>query len=289
MDTNKKTAVITGVSSGIGRAIAKALCDEGWRVFGSVRKEKDAETAKEALGENFMPLLFDVTNVSAIRDAASIVSEALEGRTLNALINNAGIAVAGPLRHLPLEELHQQLDINLFGVLRVTQVFAPMLGADPVFKGAPGRIINISSVAGKVASPFLGPYTISKHALEALSTSLRREFLVHGIDVIVVGPGSIQTPIWEKADDINAEAYKETEYYDVLVGLQDVIKKTGEEGLPPEAMGALALNILNDETPKTRYAILKNWLSGWLAPRFLPPRMVDKIIAKRLGMKIKDT
>ena len=187
--TQQPAAVVTGASTGIGRAIAKSLIDEGWRVFASVRKESDADKLRDALGEVLTPLIFDVTDEAGIARGADTVREALNGRTLNGLVNNAGIAVAGPLRYIALDELQHQLNVNLFGVLRVTQAFLPMLGADKSYKGEPGRIINMSSVAGKIASPIMGPYSMSKHALEAFSDSLRRELMMHGIDVAVIAPG----------------------------------------------------------------------------------------------------
>ncbi len=284
---NDKSAVVTGVSTGIGRAIAQSLVNDGWRVFGSVRKEKDAEAARAALGENFTPLLFDVTDDEAIKTAAQEVRGALNGRTLNGLVNNAGIAVAGPLRYLPVDDLRHQMEVNLFGALRVTQAFLPMLGADKEFTGTPGRIVNMSSVAGKLASPIMGPYSMSKHALEAFTDALRRELLMHGIDVVSVGPGAIKTPIWDKADDIDAEQYHGTEYYDVLVGMREKYKELGDSGLPPEAIGDLVLNILNGRETKTRYAILRDKFLMWTLPRLLPKRMVDKVIVERFGFPKK--
>lgn len=283
MTQQKKTALVTGVSTGIGRAIAQSLIDAGWRVFGSVRKEEDGAAAREAMGENFAPLIFDVTDEAAIRRGAEIVRAALDGRTLNGLVNNAGIAMAGPLRYLPLDELKRQLDVNLYGALRVTQAFLPMLGADKSYAGAPGCIVNMSSVAGKVAAPFMAPYAISKHALEAMSESLRRELIMHGIDVVIVGPGAVKTPIWEKADDINAEQYRNTEYYDLLVGMRENMQEYGADGLPPEDVGALVVNILTGKTKKTRHAILRNKVAMWTLPRLLPKRLVDKLVAKRFG------
>ncbi len=284
MSDTQSTAVITGASTGIGRAIARSLIDNGWRVFGSVRKPEDAETLRQGLGENFTSLIFDVTDFTAIREASATVSDALEGRTLNALVNNAGIAVAGPLRHIPLEEVHRQFDVNIFGVVRVTQAFLPMLGADPVFKGPPGRIINMSSVAGKIASPILGPYAMSKHALEAFSDSLRRELLMHGIDVITVGPGAIKTPIWAKADDIDVAPYKDTEYYGVIQNMRKMLQEVGDNGLEPAKVGDLALRILTTDKPKTRYAIMKNQFVMWTLLRALPQRMIDRAAAKRVGL-----
>lgn len=285
--TQQPAAVVTGASTGIGRAIAKSLIDEGWRVFASVRKESDADKLRDALGEALTPLIFDVTDEAGITRGAEAVREALNGRTLNGLVNNAGIAVAGPLRYIALDELQHQLNVNLFGVLRVTQAFLPMLGADKSYEGEPGRIINMSSVAGKIASPIMGPYSMSKHALEAFSDSLRRELMMHGIDVAVIAPGAVKTPIWDKADDIDAEQYKGTEYYDVLVGMREKYKALGDEGLPPEDIGALARDILTGKARKTRYAVLRNKLMMWTLPRMMPKRMVDKIIAKRFGFPEK--
>ncbi len=285
--TNKNTAVVTGVSSGIGRAIAQSLIANDWHVFGSVRKEKDASSAQDALGENFTPLLFDVTDNDAIKNAAGNVAKLLEGRTLNGLVNNAGIAVAGPLRYLQMEELEHQMNVNLFGALRVTQAFLPMLGADKNYSGTPGRIVNMSSVAGKIASPIMGPYSMSKHALEAFTDSLRRELLMHGIDVVAVGPGPIKTPIWDKADDIDAEQYKGTEYYSVLIGMREKYKEMGDVGLPPEAVGELVKDILIGREKKTRYAILRSKFLMWTLPRLLPKRMIDKTIVERFGFPKK--
>jgi len=284
MSEAQKTAVVTGVSTGIGRAITKALVDAGWKVFGSVRKEKDAAEASAALGANFTPLLFDVTDNAAIRREAEKVDAALAGRTLDALINNAGVAVAGPVAYLDLDDLKRQIDINVYGPIRVTQAFLKMLGADHSRKGAPGRIINMSSVAGKLASPFMSPYAMSKHALEALSDSLRRELIIHGVDVIAIGPGAIRTPIWAKADELDVDRYKNTEYFDDLLRLKNAMLQFGDSGLEAEDVGALALHILTTARPKTRYAILKNKFAMWTLPNLMPKRLVDKAVAKRFGM-----
>lgn len=285
MTAGQKTAVVTGVSTGIGRAIAKELIDAGWRVFGSMRKEKDAADASAALGHDFTALLFDVTDEAAIRREAAKVGAALGGKTLDALVNNAGIAVAGPVGYLDLEDLKRQMDINVYGPIRVTQAFLPLLGADHSRTGAPGRIINMSSVAGKMASPFMSPYAMSKHALEAMSEALRRELTVHGIDVVIIGPGAIRTPIWAKADDLDVERYKNTEYFDYLVGMRNTMKSFGDAGLEPEEVGRLALRILTMPNPKTRYPILRNMFAMWTLPNLLPRRLVDKAILKRFGMK----
>ena len=286
-DIHQKSAVVTGASTGIGRAITETLIAQGWRVFGSVRKEEDAAELQAALGDQSPPLLFDVTDPDAIAGAANYVREALGGHTLAGLVNNAGVALGGPLLYIDPEIMRRQLEINVFGPLFVTQSFAPLLGADRGLRGDPGRIVNMSSVAGKIAAPILGPYAMSKHALEAFSESLRRELLVHGIDVIIVGPGAIKTPIWAKADEIDAEEYKGTEYYDILVGMREKFKEYGGAGLPPEDVGALVADILTTKKPKTRYAILRNKFLMWSIPRLLPKRQVDRAVAKRFDIPVR--
>lgn len=279
-----KSAVVTGASTGIGRAIAETLIAAGWRVFGSVRKVESAENVANTLGSAFTPLIFDVTDAAAIKAASAKVEAALGGRTLNALVNNAGVAVGGPLRYIPLDEIKRQFDVNVYGVLRVTQAFLPMLGADRRFKGPPGRIINISSVAGKMASPFMAPYAMSKHALEAMSESLRRELIMHGVDVIVIAPGAIRTPIWAKADEIDVEQYADSEYYELLKTMRAAMQSYGDEGLPAAAVGKLALNVLTRRRLKTRYAILRNKFLMWTLPNLLPKRLLDRIVAKRFSL-----
>lgn len=284
---NAKAAVITGASTGLGRAAAEALAGAGWRIFGSVRKVEDAEALSAALGDAFTPLLFDVTDEAGVRKGAAKVEAALDGRTLDALVNNAGIAVGGPLRYLPLEDLQRQLDVNLFGALRVTQAFLPVLGADKRFKGGPGRVVNMSSVAGKVASPFLAPYAMSKHALEAMSESLRRELMMHGIDVIIIGPGAIRTPIWAKADEIDIEQYADTEYYELLKTMRSAMQGYGDEGLPAEDVGKLVLKVLTTRKPKTRYAIMRHKFFTWTLANLLPRRLLDRIVARSFSLPVR--
>lgn len=280
----EKSAVVTGASTGIGHAVCKSLLEAGWRVFGSVRKEADTARLKGELGERFTPLLFDVTDAQALAKGASSVETDLGGKTLGALVNNAGIAVGGPLRYIPIDEIERQFDVNVLGAVRATQAFLPLLGADRRFAGPPGRIVNMSSVAGKIASPFMAPYAMSKHALEAFSDSLRRELLPHGIDVVVVGPGAVATPIWAKADEINVEQYRNTEYFDLMSKMRAGMQAFGAEGLSPSAIGDVVRTALEAQTPRTRYAALKNKFLMWTLPNLLPKRMVDKALAGRFGV-----
>ncbi|MBA4210573.1 MAG: oxidoreductase, partial [Parvibaculum sp.] len=198
-----KSVVVTGVSTGIGNAAARVLAKKGFRVFGSVRKEADAAALKKDLGESFVPLVFDVTDEAGVARAAAEVRAALGGEKLAGLVNNAGIAVSGPLIDLDPDEFRKQMEVNVTGPFLVTQAFAPLLGTDRALKGEPGRIVNISSVAGIRAMPFLGPYAASKFALEGFSEALRRELMMFGIDVVVIGPGPVKTAIWDKAEEID--------------------------------------------------------------------------------------
>ncbi|MCB1543293.1 MAG: SDR family NAD(P)-dependent oxidoreductase, partial [Rhodoblastus sp.] len=176
----KRSVVVTGASTGIGYAIAQLLAREGFHVFAGVRRMDDADRLVEEIGDEVTPLVFDVTDPQGVADAARDVGERLGDTTLAGLVNNAGIATAGPLLHQPIEEFRRQIEVNLIAQVAVIQAFAPLLGADRARKGEPGRIVNMSSVAGRIAAPFLGAYAASKHALEAVSDSLRRELLLYG-------------------------------------------------------------------------------------------------------------
>jgi NAD(P)-dependent dehydrogenase (short-subunit alcohol dehydrogenase family) len=173
-----RSAVITGASTGIGWATAKLLLERGYRVFGSVRKQADADRLSGEFGEHFMPLIFDVTDEAAVLAAARQVREALNGETLAGLVNNAGIAVAGPMLELSADEFRRQMDVNVIGPVIATQAFGPLLGSEASLKGPRGRVVMISSVAGRNGNPLTAPYSASKHALEGLSESLRRELML---------------------------------------------------------------------------------------------------------------
>ena len=277
-----KSVIITGTSTGIGRDAARMLIEKGFRVYGSVRKQEDADGLIKAFGENFVPLLFDVTDEAAIHAAAKQVREGLNGETLFGLVNNAGVAVAGPMMHLSIENFRKQLEINVTGQLIVTQAFIPLLGADRSLKGSPGRIVNISSGSGKSGSPFIGAYAASKHALEGLSESMRRELMLYGIDVIIVGPGPIATPIWDKGKQENADQYKNTDYYESGAKFQKYVLNRGRNGLPVERVSEVILHALTSANPRVRYTITPNPFGAWVTS-MLPNRFMDNIIAKNLG------
>jgi NAD(P)-dependent dehydrogenase (short-subunit alcohol dehydrogenase family) len=278
-----RSVVVTGVSTGIGWGITKVLIGNGYRVFGSVRKTQDVERLSREFGPNFVPLIFDVTDESAVQSAAQQVREQLQGATLFGLVNNAGIAVPGPLIHLATDEFRHQLEVNLVSVLIVTKAFVPLLGADHSLRGDPGRIINISSVGGRNGGPFLGAYSASKHALEGFSESLRRELMLYGIDVIIIGPGSIATPIWDKAESMDTTPYENTEYFESALKVQKFMIRDGRNGYPPEKVGEVTLHALTTPKPRVRYAVIPGSSFQRIIQNLLPKRMVDRIIATRLG------
>lgn len=274
-----KSIVITGVSTGIGYAAAKMLVGRGWRVYGSVRQPADADRLQQELGEGFTPLLFDVTDERGIATAVTQIPA-----PLTALINNAGIAEPAPLMHLPLAEFRQHLEINVTGVLAVTQAFLPLLGAQANWPHPPGRIINISSVSGRLVYPFMGAYAASKHALEAMSDALRRELLLYGIDVVLIEPGTVRTPIIGKFAG-QVERYMGTDYGRVLQPLAAQVEKREQSALPVERVTAVILQALESDHPQTRYPIPRKRLTGWLLPRLLPDRWFDRLVSRQLKIE----
>jgi NAD(P)-dependent dehydrogenase (short-subunit alcohol dehydrogenase family) len=279
-----KSVVVTGSSTGIGWGIAKVLIGKGFRVFGSVRKIEDGERLKKEFGANFMPLTFDVTDAAAVAKGADQVAAALGGEMLSGLVNNAGIAVAGPLLYVKIDEFRHQIEVNLTGQLIVTQAFAPLLGADRSRKGEPGRIVMISSVGGKNASPFVGPYNASKFGLEGLSESLRRELMLFGIDVLIVAPGSVATPIWDKAEKLDLAQYDNTPYMKPLATVRDFMLGLGRKGFPPEKLGEAVYVALTAAKPKTRYQVSPQPILDFLQVA-LPKRLVDRVVARQVGLK----
>jgi NAD(P)-dependent dehydrogenase (short-subunit alcohol dehydrogenase family) len=276
-----QSVVITGASTGIGWATAKLLLQRGFRVFGSVRKPADADRLRAEFGANFIPLLFDVTNEAAVLAAAREVRAALGRETLFGLVNNAGVAVA--VLELAADEFRRQMDVNVIGPIISTQAFGPLLGSDPSLKGPRGRIVMISSVAGKNGNPLSAAYAASKHAIEGLSESLRREMMLFGIDVIIIAPGAVKTPIWSKAEEVDISAYKNSPFFPALERIRKFMLQLGETGLPAEKIAEAIAEALTSASPKVRYQITPDPMRH-LMTAVLPKRMVDRIIAKRLGL-----
>jgi NAD(P)-dependent dehydrogenase (short-subunit alcohol dehydrogenase family) len=280
-----QSVVVTGVSTGIGWGVAKVMSGKGFRIFGSVRKQADAERLRAELGERFSPLIFDVTDAVAVARAAADVRAALAGGRLWGLVNNAGIAVAGPLLETSADEFRKQLEVNLVAPMVVIKAFAPLLGTDRALTGPPGRIVNISSVGGRFAAPFVGLYAASKHGLEGLSDSLRRELMLYGIDVIIVAPGSVATPIWDKAEQIDLAPYQTSPYFGIIKRFRDYMIAEGRKGWPAERLGEVVCEALTAARPKARYSPVAGRFQNWTLPRMLPARVVDRIIARTFGIR----
>ena len=279
-----KTVVITGASTGIGRSTAEYLAAKGWQVFAGVRKDKDGD-ALVAADARIKPILLDVTNPDHVTTAVETVRAALDGQKLTGLVNNAGIANMGPLAVQPLDEFKSHFDVNVFGLLRASQAFAPLLGMDDTLAGAPGRIVNITSVGGRLASPFLGAYTATKHAVESITDSLRRELVMFGIDAISVGPGAVRTPIWDKAEDANrSNPYSNSPWAKPIEIFSETLLEGGRTGLEPELIAKTIEKALTARKPKARYAPVPNKLTNFTLPMLLPKRVGDKFFWDRFGM-----
>ncbi len=285
MESSVKSIIITGASSGIGLSTCELFLNHGYTVFGSVRNERDASKLKKNLGSNFIPLIFDVNDIVKINQAKVIVKKYLGKANLTGLVNNAGIAVLGPLEFLSPTEFLEQIETNLIGTLNCIQAFLPLLGSDPRSQEAKkGRIINVSSaLGGKVGYPFYGAYCSSKHALEGFSEALRRELAVHGIFVSIIAPGAIKTPIWNKAEsNLVFEKYQHTVYKDAFAKMICDMKSLGKNGLKPEIVALKILQAIESPNPKLRYTFIREFSLSLMY--FAPRRLIDKLIMWYLGL-----
>jgi NAD(P)-dependent dehydrogenase (short-subunit alcohol dehydrogenase family) len=274
--------VITGASTGIGHACALHLDRIGFRVFAGVRRDEDAERLRNAASERLEPVPIDVTDQDSISRAADHVVTSLGGDPLSGLVNNAGIAVSGPIEFLPIEELRKQLEVNFVGQVAVTQAFLPRLRRDG------GRVVNIGSVGGEVALPFLSPYAASKHAIEGFTDSLRREVEPLGVHVAVVRPGAIQSSIWERGnaaadeliDALPAEAIEI--YGDGLRRARAAADQRASEAAPAQAVADVVEHALTAGRPKTRYVVGRTGKVMVALERWLPDRAFDRLVARAM-------
>ncbi|MEE4115362.1 MAG: SDR family NAD(P)-dependent oxidoreductase [Marinilabiliaceae bacterium] len=281
-----KSIVVTGVSSGIGYGTSIELIKKGYHVFGSVRKQEDAQRLKKELGNNFEPLLFDITDQEAIGKEAARVKAIMGNHNLAGLINNAGATEGGPLMHVPVDVLRKNFEVLVSGQLAVTQAFLPLLGAGTTTPGKPGRIIMISSTSGKSGFPFVGPYATAKHALEGLSKSLRAELVLYGIDVIVVGPGNIKTAIWEKNRPETIEQYRNTDYYVPLQNMHQYLKEmVPDDSLDLDVFSRKLVKIFEKKRPRPRYTVVNKPLKNWFILNIIPTGFKNRVVAGKIGLK----
>lgn len=279
-----KSALITGASTGIGCAAALRLDRAGWRVFAGVRKEADADSLREAGSERLTPLTLDVTDGGQIAAAAERVGAEVGEAGLDGLVNNAGIGVMGPLETLPLADFRRQIEVNLTGQVAVTQAMLPLI------RRASGRVVFVSSAGGRMALPFGGPYHAAKFGLEAVADSLRQELRPWGIEVAVIEPGSIDTPIWERAvrsyEEMaaRAPAAQEELYGKRLANLQEGARRTAARGIPPEKVAEAIADALTARRPRTRRRVGLDAQGQVLLRRLLPDRALDRLLAAFLRL-----
>lgn len=290
--TSPRNILITGASTGIGRAIALDLASRGDQVIGTVRKQEDADALLAATPEGSLAirsLILDVTDGTSVLRAAAELEEQLQGQGLHGLVNNAGVAIAAPLEYIPIEDFQLQMEINLTGLLRTTQAFLPLV------KRERGRVINISSIAGRLAFPLAGPYHSSKHALEGLSDVMRLEFRRYGVEVVVIQPGAIRTPIWDtaakKASEIGEKLSRQArkDYGKLLHQVGKASAKAGEEGEDAQLCADVVRTALNAPRPRTRYIVGRNAKIGMFLRRILSDRRMDKIVGKGLDLAERET
>lgn len=282
-----RSCVITGASTGIGEACARRLDAAGWRVFAGVRREEDAARLRSGMSARMQPIMLDVTDSRSIAAAAVSVRATVGEEGLSGLVNNAGIAVAAPLEYLPIDEFRRQIEVNVTGQLAVTQAFLPLLRKS---RPAAGRLVLIGSIGGRVTTPFLGPYCASKFALEAIADAFRVELQPWNIDVSIVEPGSIATPIWSKGDEsanrIAARFPPEAQqlYGPAFAAMREAAAAAGRRGISPDVVAAVVERALTSGRPRTRYLVGADAKLRARIGAIFSDRMRDRLLTRFLGL-----
>ena len=277
-----RSVLVTGASTGIGRATALRLDASGWKVFAGVRKPEDAESLGEAASSRLAPVFLDVTDADQIAAAAELIEKESDGG-LDGLVNNAGVAIPGPLETVPLEDFRRQLEVNLVAYVAVTQALLEQI------RRADGRVVFISSIGGRIAFPFGGPSHASKFATEAIGDVFRQELRPWGLKVSIVEPGSIDTPIWERGQRMGEEIEAKSPRTNLLYGaaiekFRKVIEDTAERGIPPEKVAKAISHALESNRPRARYLVgLDAKQQARLKP-LIPTSVFDRIVARQLNL-----
>jgi len=275
-----RSALITGASTGIGRAAALRLDAEGWRVFAGVRREEDAAALREAASGRLAPVMLDVTDAEQIAGAVRTVEAEVGEAGLDGLVNNAGIAVLSPLETIPVDDFRRQLEVNLVAQVTVTQAFLSLI------RRATGRVVFVSSIGGRMSLPFGAPYHASKHGIEAVADCLRQELHPWNIGVSVIEPGSIDTPIWERgeaiAEEVSSRAHSSQEelYGETIERFRAAVRRTAERGIAPEKVAAAIFHALAASRPRTRYLVGADARAQAVARRLLPDRAFDAMVRR---------
>ncbi|HEX9631519.1 MAG TPA: SDR family oxidoreductase [Gemmatimonadales bacterium] len=274
-----RSVLVTGAARGIGHACTRALEARGFRVFAAVRRAADGTALRAATDGRIVPIVCDVTDADSVASAAREVADAVGPAGLWGLVNNAGTVCAGPLEFLPVDAIREQFEVNVFGLMALTQACLPLL------RTARGRVVNVSSVSGRLVSPFSGAYAASKFALEALSDGLRMELSRSGVRVVVVQPGAVQTSIWGTSRDQGvalAAGYPADarRYYGrVLERLADV--RVPSRAIPAERVAVVVARALTRRWPRTRYRVGWDARVGTMLARLLPGRLLDALLLAR--------
>ncbi len=252
-----------------------------------MRQAEDADRLRVELGEAVHPVLMDVSDDDEVRRAAGEIEALAQDRGLAGLVNNAGIVVAGPLMHVDPEVLRYQFDVNVVGVVAMTQALLPLLRGDAATTRQPGRVINIGSVSGHVTYPFLAPYAASKHALESINEGMRRELMLYNIRVISMVLGAVQTPIWTKASAEDLARYDATDYAEGVKQMRQTTSEIAQTAMPVARIAHAIGAALEDPKPKARYLMVNNYWGGWLLPRLVPASWFDWALARQFGLTPK--
>jgi NAD(P)-dependent dehydrogenase (short-subunit alcohol dehydrogenase family) len=280
----KGAVLISGTSRGIGRACALLLYKHGYKVFAGVRREEDAVALREISSDNLIPVMLEITDADSIRQAAGQISDITGDSGLYGLVNNAGVAVAGPLEFMPLQRIREQFEVNVIGQMGVTQALMPLL------RRGQGRVVNISSKEGIIAMPFVGPYCASKFALEALSDALRMELKPWGIPVSIIEPGTISTEIIQRsiaaAEDCVRALPRDAEemYQSCFDKARKASDKIASAAISVDNVAKTVLKVLNTAKPRPRYTVGSDARILALISRILPDRLLDRLILKQIGL-----
>ncbi|MDQ2909362.1 MAG: SDR family oxidoreductase [Candidatus Eremiobacteraeota bacterium] len=281
----RAAVLVSGASTGVGYSTAVRLARAGFIVFAGVRRDADAQTLVREAGPDVTPIVLDVTDAESVARAAQTIAARCDAKLLG-LVNNAGTALTGPLELLPLDEMRRQFEVNFFGAIALVQAFAPILRATH------GRIVNVSAVGGKLASPFVGAYAASKFALEAASDALRVELRAFGVHVAVVEPGAVKSPLWERGADVSLKALETVEpsrrepYDETIRRIVRLSQRNANHGMPPERVAEAIAHALVAPKPHARYVVGTDAHIA-LAIARMPEAIRDRLAAAAIGVPAK--
>jgi NAD(P)-dependent dehydrogenase (short-subunit alcohol dehydrogenase family) len=284
MSEQQGAVVVTGTSTGIGAATALALTDKGFQVFAGVRREADGQALESRTSGDLTPVMLEITDETSIAKAVGTVKHAVGDRGLAGLVNNAGIVKPGPLEFQPIADFREQLEVNLFGPLMVTQALLPLI------RQGRGRVVNVGSIGGRLVLPLHGAYSASKFAMEALSDGLRLELRQWNIPVSLVDPGVTDTAIFDKTLNAIDEAEKELvgrqelRYEKQIAAVRDLVKKTAADAAQPSVLADAIVHALTARKPRSRYLAGKQAKTTAIAARTLPDRLKDRVVVKKAGL-----